>query len=110
MKAATPIREFIERRKFNVNLVILPLWLPGLGMVAWGGKYGPWTSVTSIGLGALLAAGAVYLTCIDTIRCPRCGAFIGLTTVSLRRDKPPQPELCVHCGLSFSEPMVRAKG
>ena len=26
------ICEFIERRQFTVNLVILPLWLPGLGM------------------------------------------------------------------------------
>ena len=34
------ICEFIERRQFTVNLVILPLWLPGLGMVAWNGKYG----------------------------------------------------------------------
>lgn len=110
MKAAETIREFIERRKFNANLVILPLWLPGMGMVAWGGKYGPWTSVTSIGFGALLAAGAVYLACIGTIRCPRCRAFIGLTTVSLRRDKPPQPEHCVHCRLSFREPMDRPTG
>ena len=105
MKAAVTIREFIERRKFNVNLAILPLWLPGLGMIAWDGKYGPWTSITSIGFGALLAAGAVYLTCIGTIRCPRCRTLIGLTTVSLRRDKPPPPECCVYCGLSFGDPM-----
>jgi hypothetical protein len=107
---AMTVREFIDRRKLNANLVILPLWLPGLGMVAWDGKYGPWTSVTSIGLGALLAAGIVYLTCIGTIRCPRCAGFIGLGFVSPLRNKPPQPERCAHCGLNFGKPIDKPMG
>jgi hypothetical protein len=103
------IREFIERRKFTVGLVILPIGLPGLGMAAWGGKYGPWTSVNSVGFGALLLSGIVFLTCIGAIRCPRCRRSIGLTTVSLNRDKA-QPDRCVHCGLGFGEPMNRYPG
>ena len=105
----TTIREVIERRKFTVGLVIVPIGLPGLGMFAWGGKYGPWTSVNSIGLGALLLSGVVFVACIGAIRCPRCRRSIGLTTVLLNRDKP-QPDRCVHCGLSFREPMDRYPG
>jgi hypothetical protein len=103
------IREFIERRKFTVGVVSFPIALPGFGMAAWGGKYGPWTTVNSIGLGALLLSGLVFLACIGAIRCPRCRRSIGLTTVSLDRDKP-QPDCCVHCGLSFREPMDRYPG
>jgi hypothetical protein len=78
-------------------------------MFAWGGKYGPWTSLTSVGMGALLLSGIVFLACIGAIRCPRCRRSIGLTTVSLNRDKP-QPDCCVHCRLSFREPMDRYAG
>jgi hypothetical protein len=108
MKVAVTISEFIDRRKANVKLVVFPLWLLGFVMVAWGGKHGPWTPVTSIGVGVALVAGTVYLAFVATIRCPRCRRFIGLTTVSLRRDSP-QPECCVHCGLSFREPMGRPR-
>jgi hypothetical protein len=103
------IGEFIERRKFNISLVLLPIGLPGLGMATWGGKYGPWTSVNWIGLAALLLNGFVFLVCIGAIRCPRCRRSIGLTTVSPDPGDPP-PDRCVHCGLSFGEPMDRYPG
>jgi hypothetical protein len=99
------IRDLIDRRKLIALFVTFPLWPPGIGMVAWGGRRGPWTSVTSIGLGALLAAGAVYLACMGTIRCPGCKGFIGLTTVSPFRNKLIEGARCPNCGVNIDEPI-----
>jgi hypothetical protein len=103
------LREFIDRRKVAISTVTLPLWLAGFVMLAYGGKHAPLTSVNYIGLCALLTSGIIYLTCIGTIRCPRCNGCIGLTTISPFRNKP-QPERCVHCSLSFREPLEKFAG
>lgn len=99
------VREFINRRKATLKLVVLPLWLAGFVLMSLGGRHGPWTSTTSIGFGVFIASAVIYLAYVGTIRCPRCKGFIGLSTVSVLRNKPPQPERCVHCGLSFRESM-----
>jgi hypothetical protein len=109
MEAMT-IRGFIDRRKDRIKIVAVPLLLAGIGMLGYNGKYSPWTSLSYIGLGTGLLGGVVYLAYIGTTRCPRCRGFIGLNTVSPFRNKPPQPERCVHCGLSFDEPLDKNTG
>jgi hypothetical protein len=103
---AMTIRELIDRRKDRVKIVVVPLLLAAIGLLWHGGKYGPWTSVNSMGVGVALLGGIVYVAYVGTIRCPRCGGFIGISFVSPLRNKPPQPERCAHCGLSFGKPMV----
>jgi hypothetical protein len=103
------IRDLIDRRKMIALFVTFPLWLPGMGMAVWGGRPGPWTSVNCIGLGALLAAGAVYLACMGTIRCPACKKFIGLITVSPFRNKLIEGARCSNCGVSIDEPISAAR-
>jgi hypothetical protein len=100
------IREFIDRRKDRVKIVVVPLLMAAMGMLLHGGKHGPWTSVNSVGVGAALLGGILYVVYVGTIRCPRCKGFIGLGIVSPFRRTPPPPERCIHCGLSFREPMA----
>jgi hypothetical protein len=90
-------------------MISFPFWLAGFAMLAYGGKHSPWTPANDIGVCVLLVSGAIYLTRVGTIRCPRCKRFIGLTTLSPIRNKP-RPEACVHCGLSFREPMSKFAG
>jgi hypothetical protein len=99
------IREFIDRRRDRVKIVVVPLLLAALGMLLHGGKHGPWTSVNSIGAGVALLGGIVYVAYVGTIRCPGCRGFIGLNIVSPTRRTPPPTERCVHCGLSFGKSM-----
>jgi hypothetical protein len=104
------LREFIEHRKVTTSMISFPLWLAGFSLLAYGGKHSAWSPANYIGVCVLLASGIFYLTCIGIIRCPRCKGFIGLTTVSPFQNSPPQPESCVHCGLSFREPMSKFAG
>lgn len=104
------IRELIELRRDKIKIVVVPLLLVALGMLLHGGKYGPWTSVSSMGVGVGLLGGVVYVAYIGTIRCPRCRGFLGLRSVLPPRNGPQQTERCVRCGLSFSEPMDEPSG
>jgi hypothetical protein len=107
MKVAVTISEFIDRRKANVKLVVFPLWLLGFVMVAWGGKHGPWTPVTSFGVGVALVAGTVYLAFVATIRCPKCRARLGQTIAvpAAFRLSGPQVKYCPYCGVSLDDSM-----
>jgi hypothetical protein len=98
------IREYIKRRKASVQIVVLIFWLPGVVMLS-AGRRGQFTLINFAGIGALLVSGLIYLIYIGMIRCPKCREFIGLSTVSMTRDKSNVPDRCIRCGASFEESM-----
>lgn len=100
------IREYINRRKANIRIVVLIFWLPGIVMLS-AGRRGQFSLINYAGIGALLLSGLIYLFYIGAMRCPKCREFIGLSTVSMTRDKSNMPDRCIYCGASFDEPMDR---
>ncbi len=105
---AMSIREFIDRRRDRIKIVVVPLLLATVAI--FHHKWSPArTWLESFGLGAGVLGTIVYVAYVGNVRCPRCRRFISLSNIFPFQNKP-QPERCVHCGLSFAKPIGKPAG